>query len=646
MKIAGDGQRIEGMRLPRMAGISAAVAILMGLIWLLAAPPPAAKGAPFTCSSSTVFVAQNSPTQLFRHQYGAGSTTFVAVGPVQAMTYNALAFNETDGYLYAMDNSSQGNLLRIHEDGSVESLGTPAGVPATDFLKGAMDPAGNYYIANPNSTAARVVNVSTMTSTALTLSGETNVSDWTYIDGYLWGAVGTTLRRVNATDGQVSTFTLPALMAGTYGAAWTYGNGDLGLSNNTSGTVYRIRIGNASSPNPTFEIVSTASGPSSGNNDGAACPGLPTDLSVTKTGPGTVEPGSQISWTITVTNNGPGDSSGMSVSDTLPAGVTNASTSTPGCDVVGGQVQCVLGFLPSGDSTEIVITATAPPNPDTCVTNAVELIANGVDPNPGNDNATHQTCTRPPLADLEIDKVASSEQVQVGGEITYTLTVTNNGPDAARGVTVTDAVPSSLRARSVQTSAGSCEIVRRTVVCSLGDLASGATANVTVTARVLGVGRIRNAASVTADFPSDPNLKNNISRYNIRALPGKTRLVVRKKANRRVVSRGDVVRYRIVVRNRGNHTARNVRVCDRLGSGLVFANRGGAKLVRGQACWRVKSLTPGSKRVFRVAARVVGVTGGRLKNRATAEAANASPARAQAAVRKRPAPTRPGGVTG
>src|SRR5439155_802178 len=68
--------------------------------------------------------------------------------------------------------------------------------------------------------------------------------------------------------------------------------------------------------------------------------------------------------------------------------------------------------------------------------------ADQFDPNPGN-NAAGVTTT-PPGADLPVTKAVSDPTPNVGDTITYTITLANNGPDAATGVTVQDALPACL----------------------------------------------------------------------------------------------------------------------------------------------------------------------------------------------------------
>jgi uncharacterized repeat protein (TIGR01451 family) len=110
-------------------------------------------------------------------------------------------------------------------------------------------------------------------------------------------------------------------------------------------------------------------------------------------------------------------------------------------------------------------------------------------------------------ADLAITKVDSSDPITAGSDLTYTLTVTNNGPNPATGVTVTDTLPSGLSAKSSTASQGSCSGTT-TVTCSLGDLASGASATVSIVVTTSTAGTITNSASVSGNQP-DPNSANN-----------------------------------------------------------------------------------------------------------------------------------------
>ncbi|HEY6416902.1 MAG TPA: putative Ig domain-containing protein, partial [Acidimicrobiales bacterium] len=94
------------------------------------------------------------------------------------------------------------------------------------------------------------------------------------------------------------------------------------------------------------------------------------------------------------------------------------------------------------------------------------------------------------------------------------------------------------------------------------------------------------------------------------AVAGRTRLctivntapepmvIVDKRPNKRTVRAGENVDFVITVRNAGRTPARNVRVCDRFPSGLLFVRAQGVRFQRGDACWTIRQLAPG--RTWRV----------------------------------------------
>lgn len=112
-----------------------------------------------------------------------------------------------------------------------------------------------------------------------------------------------------------------------------------------------------------------------------------------------------------------------------------------------------------------------------------------------------------PCADLAVTKVESPSPATVGGTLTYTITVTNNGPSKATGVTLTDNLPLNAGFLSATPSQGSCA-GQAAINCSLGSLAVGASAKVTVLATARAPGNVINTAAVSGD-QVDPNLANN-----------------------------------------------------------------------------------------------------------------------------------------
>jgi uncharacterized repeat protein (TIGR01451 family) len=113
-------------------------------------------------------------------------------------------------------------------------------------------------------------------------------------------------------------------------------------------------------------------------------------------------------------------------------------------------------------------------------------------------------------ADLSVANAASASSVHVGANVTFTIVVTNLGPDPAMQATMTDRLPVSLGFVSASSSVGSCSGTTK-VVCSLGALGSGASATITLVAQVKQAGTIADTAKV-ASTTADPNTANNSSK--------------------------------------------------------------------------------------------------------------------------------------
>lgn len=113
----------------------------------------------------------------------------------------------------------------------------------------------------------------------------------------------------------------------------------------------------------------------------------------------------------------------------------------------------------------------------------------------------------PPSADLNVSKTDSPDPVTVESNLTYTITVMNNGPDLANGVTMTDTLPAGVTFVSATPTQGSCAGTS-TVSCNLGSLANGGSATVTIVVTPTQAGVISNTASVAAT-ETDPNRGNN-----------------------------------------------------------------------------------------------------------------------------------------
>lgn len=133
------------------------------------------------------------------------------------------------------------------------------------------------------------------------------------------------------------------------------------------------------------------------------------------------------------------------------------------------------------------------------------------------------------FANLSITKVLLG-QAQQGHNATFNITVTNNGPDAAQDVVVTDILPSQLKFISVTSSQGYCgewqgwPITTTTVTCLLGTLATNATATIALVVAVNELGSITNTASVTNTTTIETAPADNSSSVTFTALASVARI--------------------------------------------------------------------------------------------------------------------------
>ncbi len=98
---------------------------------------------------------------------------------------------------------------------------------------------------------------------------------------------------------------------------------------------------------------------------------------------------------------------------------------------------------------------------------------------------------------LSITKTDQADPVQLGDPVTYTLTITNQGPNSATGVVLTDPLPNNVS--FISATPNTCSENEGTVTCSLEDLAKDASTTASITVGTLSAGTISNTASVTAD---------------------------------------------------------------------------------------------------------------------------------------------------
>ena len=202
-------------------------------------------------------------------------------------------------------------------------------------------------------------------------------------------------------------------------------------------------------------------------------------------------------------------------------------------------------------------------------------------------------------AQLVLTKRVTPRVAAVGDILTYTVTVTNRGPDTARQVVGTDASRGKASILSLKPSRGSCT-VEPAIKCSFGDIAPGATVTVVARVRVRARGMLVDTAAATALGPDpDPSTDHATAVAQILAAP----LTITKRASATHVQSGSTVSFGLRVTNRSGATVHHISVCDRLPTGLTRVS--GGTLSGTQVCWTIASLAARRSRTFVLLARAV-----------------------------------------
>lgn len=400
--------------------------------------------------------------------------------------------------------------------------------------------------------------------------------------------------------------------------------------------------------------------PSNNNATAPTTVGPAVDLALAENGPATGVVGGTGTYTDVVTNNGPSTATGVTLTVTLPAGVTLAGVtpSQGSCTLSGVTLTCALGTIPPGASVQVAFTVTYGPSTVGQQLNFPATVSgNEPETNPNNNSANVvTTVTAAPAAAaplLTLTKTALSAQVTVGDALGYRIVVHNAGSASAADVIVTDSLSAAVVYISATPSAGTCSHVGAVVTCHLGDIAPGATVTIALLVRVVAAGPLTNTASVTgsnvvAGATGVAGKGSVLASATTKVGTKPTRLMVTKRGRPAGVQAGHLVGYTIVVRNVGARAAVVVQVCERLPRGLTYVSAPGSRMEAGNACWRLRYLAVGAGVRYHVLARVRPSTRIGVVNVVIARADNAPRAVARAATRVFGGGLRPGsgGVTG
>ncbi len=306
------------------------------------------------------------------------------------------------------------------------------------------------------------------------------------------------------------------------------------------------------------------------------------DLSLTKTA-NVDRPslGDRVDFTVTISNAGPSDASGVVVTDLLPLGLSLVSSSVTVGDYNAGTGVWNVGSLAAISSATLNLTATV--DSVGAKINVAEVTAANqfdIDSLPGNGLATEDDLASvtitPASADLSLTKTIDNSTPNVGDTVTYTLTVNNAGPDSATNIVVVDQFPAGLTLVSSTPSVGTYNAANG--MWTIPTLAANANATLRLVATVDTLGDKANTAEITSSSQFDPDStpgnfaagEDDIASTSLS--PQLVDLALAKLLDNPSPNIGDTIQYTVRVTNTGPSPASGVVVTDQLPSGVTFVS--------------------------------------------------------------------------
>lgn len=407
------------------------------------------------------------------------------------------------------------------------------------------------------------------------------------------------------------TFVSATTSAGTYDSAtgiWTVGNVAAGATETLTVTATVNAGTEGSTAVDRFEVQSPPGvAPPEVENpctDNAAQSCADTDIVGPPAAPELVQskavdqsiasPGDAVTYTMQIANVGTANATGVTATDTLPAGVTFATADTHGSgtfDPVSGI--WTVGTLASDEIARLTITATVNPGTEgTTQVNRFVITSTGipVDVEDACTDVPTESCASteiPGAPALTQNKVVDQASAGVGATLTYTMTVSNTGTADATGVSASDLVPEQVTFVSANTNgAGTYDPSSGT--WAIGTIGIGATVTLTITATInadAAASTIINAFQVdnppegppiTVENPCPAPDQNASCAATV--VPGTPQLVQSKVVDQMTAKPGSQLTYTMAVTNTGTAEATGVVAQDTLPSQVTFisADTGGA----------------------------------------------------------------------
>ena len=353
------------------------------------------------------------------------------------------------------------------------------------------------------------------------------------------------------------------------------------------------------------------------------------DLSLVKTvNDATPNVGDVVTFTITVSNAGPDAATGVSVTDLLPVGYTNITNISSGGSISSNEI--TWNGLNIGVGGSIVLTfeaeVLAPTGTPDEYLNYVQVTdsdQHDPDSTPNDDSTTEDDDdtepVTPKIADLSLVKTVNDATPNVGDVVTFTITVSNAGPDAATGVSIEDAVPVGYS--NISNISGGGTESGGVITWTGQSIASGGTLVLTFEAEVLAptgtADEYLNYVQVTDSDQHDPDSTPNDDSTTEDdddtepVTPKIADLSLVKTVNDATPNVGDVVTFTITVSNAGPDAATGVSVTDLLPVGYtnIMNISSGGSISSNEITWSGLNIGVGGSIVLTFEAEVLAPTG-------------------------------------
>ena len=285
-----------------------------------------------------------------------------------------------------------------------------------------------------------------------------------------------------------------------------------------------VRVDETVEVGTTITNVGTVASPTDSNpgNNTASTVGTVviegTDLAVTK---GVDNPTpvieATVRYTVAVTNFGPSDATEVRLTDTLPAGLEFVDAiSSPGTTYDNGTGVWTIGALRAGAGATLLLDARVLVEVGTITNTASGLVGNQTDPDASNNQASAVITVR--AADIAVAKSVDNATPLVGATVTFTVTATNHGPDAATTLRVDDEVPVGLLLVAAEPAAGTVYSPPNGP-WQIPALGVGQSTTLRLIASVETSGTLTNQAAYVAGQPVDRNPANDVATATLTAVP-------------------------------------------------------------------------------------------------------------------------------